>query len=194
MNFRPFKRKLIGIKDFHSLEDILNHLKKSISKLNQDLQQSITSEKNYQEKYSIELSKLNYQGSREAIEFSRAELSRSLDLEVMIEFLMTCQNIIKKIPSETFEMSKKDLSDLTYQILDLDNIQHQTTRRSLLRKLKKYITNQKLDPEDLGSINGKISESEVNDILTEIETTESEKIDIDNEVDKIINDLRKKSF
>ena len=93
LTFDKLIRKFRDQGDVVSLEDFQERLDQLISKIEQEYITSKAAEQTYQQQYDEKLSKLDFSGSKRAVEESRHQLAKSLELDVQLEFLMNIKKI-----------------------------------------------------------------------------------------------------
>lgn len=94
MPFNNLIRTISGKKKISTLNDFEEELEKLIAKIEREYLESKESEEDYQDNYNERMSKLDFKGSKEAVEDGRRQLARTLDLEVNLEFLTNIQKLI----------------------------------------------------------------------------------------------------
>ena len=187
--FDKFLDKISGQKEILTLEEFQGSLELFISKLTQKYEASKAAEVALHQKYDEKLSKLDFSGSKRAVEEEKNQLTKTLDLDVQLEFLKSIQLLSQRIPEKNLSKPKqmKEFSQIANQILDSKKINTESGRRILLKRFKKYVP----QADDILLI-GTNSDEDIDQILEEIKNDKKPVHSIDNEVDKIIEEVRRK--
>ena len=141
MPFDSFISRLSGQKEILGLEDFQERLELLISRIEQEYKNSTAAEQEYQRKYDEKLSKLDFSGSKNAVEDGRRQLTKSLDLDVQLEYLKNIRLLSRKIPDRSLQTPKKleDFKLIAKQIFDHKKISSNVCRRIILKQFRKYI-------------------------------------------------------
>ena len=190
--FDKLIRKFSDQDDLVSLEDFQERLNQLISKTQREYENSKEAEQTYQEEYDKKLSKLDFKGSKKAVEESRHQLAKSLDLDVQLEFLLNIKNMSANIPPQTIHTPKQleKFSQIASQIFDHKKLRSQYGRRVILRQFKKILPRSVFDQTLSGITDGK--EDDIERILQEIKNGTVDNSSVDNEIEKIIEEVRNK--
>lgn len=178
--------------DIISLEDFQERLDQLILKSEQEYTNSKVAERIYQEEYDKKLSKLDFKGSKKAVEESRHQLTKSLELDVQLEFLMSVKKISGKIQPKSFQTPKqqKKFYQLATQIFDHKKISSQYGRRMILKQFKKFVP--LADPTLDVISDGEGEDTDIERILQEVKNGIVDDSSIDTEIEKIIEEVRSK--
>ncbi|UCG03732.1 MAG: hypothetical protein JSW11_07050, partial [Candidatus Heimdallarchaeota archaeon] len=192
--FDKLIRKFSDQGDVVSLEDFQERLDILISKIQKEYETSKEAEQTYQEEYNEKLSKLDFKGSKKAVEESRHQLARSLELDVLLEFLLNIKKMSVKILPQTFQQSKQleKFSQIAAQIFDQKKLRSQYGRRMILKQFKKFVPPSAAD-STLDEITGeKEGDTDIERILQEVKDGIVDDNSIDSEIEKIIEEVRSK--
>ena len=192
--FDKLIRKFSDQDDLVDLEDFQERLNQLISKIKREYENSKEAEQTYQEEYDKKLSKLDFKGSKKAVEESRHQLAKSLDLDVQLEFLLNIKNMSANIPSQTFQTSKQleKFKQVASQIFDQKKIRSQYGRRVILKQFKKLLPSSAFDLTLSGITDGKEENNDIERILQEVKDGTVDNSSVDNEIEKIIEEVRNK--
>ena len=194
MPFDSFIHKISGQKEILTLEDFQERLDHLISRIEQKYKESTASEQKYQQKYNEKLSKLDFNGSKNAVEDGRRQLAKSLDLEVQLEFLKNIKILSCKIPEKSFHTSKqrKGFNQIVKQIFDHKIVSSQFGRRIILKQFMKFIPSS----DDILSVDttteDEAYDEEIEKILKEVAEGTENGNSIDSEVEKILEEIKRK--
>ncbi|MFX0172236.1 MAG: hypothetical protein ACFE9L_09965 [Candidatus Hodarchaeota archaeon] len=192
--FEEILRKIGGKKKILSLEDFQVDLDKIITEIEHKCEKSRELMDNFQSKYNEKLSKLDFGGSKKAVDQSRQQLVESLEYDSQLEFLKTIRLMTNYFDKEMLKISKKmnEFQELANQIFDLKKISSLSNRRILLKRFNKFIPSSTdiLMSETVS--HSKISDNNIEEILHEAQNKTINKNSIDNEAKKIIEEIRKK--
>lgn len=194
MPFDSFINKISGQKEIFTLEDFQERLDHLISRIEQKYKESTASEQKYQQKYNEKLSKLDFSGSKNAVEDGRRQLAKSLDLEVQLEFLKNIKILSRKIPEKSFHTSKqqKNFNQIVKQIFDHKKVSSQFGRRIILKQFMKFIPSS----DDILSVDttsdDEAYDEDIEKILKEVAEGTENGNSIDSEVEKILEEIKRK--
>lgn len=187
--FDKFLGKISGQKEILTLEEFQKRLELLISKLTQKYEASKKAEQEYHQQYDEKLSKLDFSGSKRAVEEEKNQLTKTLDLDVQLEFLKSVQLLTQRLPKQKISKPKqmKEFGQLANQILDSKKIKSESSRRIILKRFKKYVPS----ADDILLI-GTESDEDIDQILQEIKDDKKTVHSIDNDVEKILEEVKKK--
>ena len=188
--FDKLIRKFSDHRSIDSLEDFQERLDQFFLQIKKEYEDSKEAEHSYQEEYEEKLSKLDYSGSKKAIEESRHQLARSLELDVQLEFLMTIKKISSKIPEQSLQTTKGwgKFSQIASQIFDRKKLQSKYGRQLLLNQFKKFLPSSVVD----SILDEKGHDEDIELILQEVKNGTPADSTMDNEIKKIIEEVRSK--
>ncbi|MFX1506917.1 MAG: hypothetical protein ACFFDC_12505 [Promethearchaeota archaeon] len=194
MFFDKLIRKFSNQDDIVSLEDFQQRLDQLIVRLKQEYDDSKASEQDYHQKYEEKLSKLDFEGSKKAVEDSRHQLATSLELDVQLEFLMKLQSIANRIPPQSFQTPKEleKFTQIATQAFDFKKISSQYGQRMILKQFKKFLPPTVEDPTLDMTLGENGQTDEIERILQEVKNGTIDDSTIDNEIEKIIEEVRSK--
>ncbi|MFX1517763.1 MAG: hypothetical protein ACFFC6_15780 [Promethearchaeota archaeon] len=194
MPFDKLLRKFSDQGDITSLEDFQERLDELISKKLKEYEKSKEAEYSHQEEYDVKLSKLDFSGSKKAVEKSRHQLAKSLELDVQLEFLTTLKKMASKIPKQSLQTPKElaKFSQTALQIFDHKKVNSQYGRRLILKQFKKFLPPTVEDPALDIALTEKGQNDEIERILQEVKDGSVDDSTIDNEIEKIIEEVRSK--
>ena len=194
MPFNKLIRKFSDQGDITSLEDFQERLDELISKIKEEYEKSKEVEYSYQEEYDVKLSKLDFSGSKKAVEKSRHQLAKSLELDVQLEFLTNIKKISTKIPKESIQTTKEigKFSQTALQIFDRKKLVSQYGRRLILKQFKKFLPPTVEDPTLDITLTENGQNDEIERILQEVKDGSVDDSTLDNEIEKIIEEVRGK--
>ena len=192
--FNKLIRKFSDQGDIISLEDFHEKLDKLILKMKEEHEKSKEAEYSHQEEYEEKLSKLDFSGSKKAVEESRHQFVKSLELDVQIEFLMNIKKISNQIPKGSFKTTKKQgkFNQIASQIFDRKKLESQYSRRMILKQFKKFLPPSLEDPTLDIVLAEKGQNDEIERILQEVKDGNVDNGTIENEIEKIIEEVRSK--
>lgn len=194
MPFNRLLRKISGQNEINNLLDFYKRLDSLISKLEQEFADSKLAEQESQKKYSEKLSKLDFNASKQAVEEGRRRFAKSLDLDVQLEFLKNIRILVQNIPDKNIHSTKqlREFNRLALEILDLKKICFQSNRRMIMNRFKKFVplSDEILSLNTVSNIEP--SKGDVEKILSEIKDGISNDNSVDNDVEAIIKEIRKK--
>ncbi|MHA2245662.1 MAG: hypothetical protein ACXADY_11915 [Candidatus Hodarchaeales archaeon] len=190
-----FISRLSGQKEIRSLEDFQERLELLISRIEQEYKDSTSAEQEYQQEYNEKLSKLDFSGSKNAVEDGRRQLTKSLDLDSQLEFLKNIRRLSRKIPENRLQTQKKleSFRLIVKQIFDHKKISSSVSRRIVLKQFRKFVPSS----DDFLLVNSTSDEDTFNEdvekILKEVaEGGTEDSSSIDSEVEKILEEIKKK--
>lgn len=187
-------RKFSDQGDIVSLEDFQQRLDQLIVRLKQEYDDSKAAEQDFHKKYEEKLSKLDFEGSKKAVEDSRHQLAKSLELDVQLEFLMSLQNITNRIPPQSLQTPKEleKFNQIATQAFDFKKISSQYGQRMILKQFKKFLPLTEEDPIRDLSLTESSQSADIERILQEVKDGTIDESMIDNEIEKIIEEVRTK--
>ncbi|MFX1283286.1 MAG: hypothetical protein ACFFB5_06505 [Promethearchaeota archaeon] len=185
MPFDKFLSKISGQKEVFTLEDFQEKLDLFISKIEQKHKASKIAEQEFQQKYDEKLSKLDFNGSKRAVENSRHQLAESLELNVQLDFLKNIRLLSKGIPEK--KLKKINFRQMADDIFNSKKINSQSYRRIILTRFKKFVPS----ADDI-LLTSTESEEDIDRILQEVKEGKQIIGSIDNEVEKIIEEVKRK--
>jgi hypothetical protein len=192
--FEGFLRKIGGKKKILTVADFQSDLDELIVEIEHKYEKSREIEENFQKEYEKKLSKLDFGGSKKAVDQSRQQLAESLELDSLLEFLKTIKRMTHHIDREMLKIPKKltEFQELLNQIFDLKKINSLLNRRTLLKRFKKFIpSSDDILVSDTASTS-EISSNDIEKILQEAQNKTIGENSLDNEAEKIIDEIRKK--
>ena len=194
MPFDSFISRLSGQKEILGLEDFQERLELLISRIEQEYKDSTAAEQEYQRKYDEKLSKLDFSGSKNAVEDGRRQLTESLDLDVQLEFLKNIRLLSRKIPDKSLQTPKKlaDFRLIAKQIFVHKKISSNGSRRIILKQFRKYVPSSDDFLLENSASNKETFNEDVEKILKEVAEGTEKGSSIDSEVEKILEEIRKK--
>jgi hypothetical protein len=177
-----------------SLEDFQQRLDQLIVRLKQEYDDSKAAEQDYHQKYEEKLSKLDFKGSKKAVEDSRHQLAKSLELDVQIEFLLRLQNLVAKIPPQSIQSPEQleKFTQIATQAFDFKKISSQYGRRMILKQFKKFLPPTAADSTLDIALTESGQTDDIERILKEVKDGTVDDSTIDNEIEKIIEEVRGK--
>jgi hypothetical protein len=194
LSFEDFLRKIGGKRKILTLDDFQVNLDELIVEIEHKYKKSCELVENFQREYDEKLSKLDFGGSKKAVDQSRQQLAESLELDSQLEFLKTIQRMTNYFDREMLKIPKKttEFQELANQILDQKKTKSLLNHRILLKRFKKFIpSSDDLLVSDAVS-NSEISSNGVEKILQEARNKTIGENSPDNEAEKIIDEIRKK--
>ena len=194
MPFDSFISRISGQKEILSLEDFQERLELLISRIEQEYKDSTAAEQEYQRKYDEKLSKLDFSGSKNAVEDGRRQLTKSIDLDVQLEFLKNIRLLSRKIPDKSLQTSKKlqDFRLIAKQIFDHKKISSNVSRRIILKQFRKYVPSSDDSLLENSTSDKENFNEDVEKILKEVAESTENSSSIDSEVEKILEEIKKK--
>jgi len=194
MPFDKLIRKFSDQGDITSLEDFQERLDELISKTKQEYEKSKEVEYSYQKEYDVKLSKLDFSGSKKAVEKSKHQLAKSLELDVQLEFLTNIKKMSTQIPKQSLQTTKElgKFSQTALQIFNRKKLNFQYGRRLILKQFKKFLPPSVEDPALDITLTEKGQNDEIERILQEVKDGTVDDSTIDNEIEKIIEEVRGK--
>ncbi|MFX0184223.1 MAG: hypothetical protein ACFE95_14160 [Candidatus Hodarchaeota archaeon] len=194
MSFEDFLRKIGGKRKILTLEDFQVNLDELIVEIEQKYEKSRELVENFQREYDEKLSKFDFNGSKKAVDQSRQELAESLELDALLEFLRTIKRMTNHFDRDMLKTPKKitEFQELANQFFNLKKIKSISNRRILLKRFKKFIpySNDVLTSDTV--TNSEISTNDIEKILQEAQNKTINENSLDNEAEKIIDEIRKK--
>lgn len=188
-------RKIGGKKHFQTLKEFQIEITNKIAELEQNLVESREMEENYQEEYNKRLTKLDFSGSKQAIEKGREKLAESLEIDVQLEFLRSIQKLCQYFQHEKIKDPRKlqNFNNLANDILSRKKISSRVNRQIFIKRLKKFVSINGDDIfEDKESTEMTELDNDIDNILKEAENQKKNNNSIDEEVKKIIDEIRGK--
>ncbi len=178
-------RRISGKREISTLDDFNKQLEALITKIKRLYSESKEAEEKFRKEYDEKMSELDFIGSKNAVEDSRQQLARTLEIEVQFEFLENIRKLMFLIPEEEISIPIKfqEFQKLAYQILDLKNISSRSNRSFLLKKIKKLSKCKEID------LLSDETELEIDKIIQEVSENSNS---IDSEVEKLINEIKRK--
>ncbi len=194
MPFDSFISRISGQKEILSFKDFQERLELLISRIEQEYKDSTAAEQEYQRKYDEKLSKLDFSGSKNAVEDGRRQLTKSIDLDVQLEFLNNIRLLSRKIPDRSLQTSKKfqDFRLIAKQIFDHKKISSNVSRRIILKQFKKYVPSSDDSLLENSTSDKENFNEDVEKILKEVAESTENSSSIDSEVEKILEEIKKK--
>ncbi|MFX0124597.1 MAG: hypothetical protein ACFFAE_13275 [Candidatus Hodarchaeota archaeon] len=194
MPFDKLIRKFSDQGDVVSLEDFHDKLDQLIVKIRHKYENSKAAEQTYQIEYDEKLSKLDFKGSKKAVEEGRHQLATSLELDVQLEFMINIRNIADKIPPYSFQTPKQleKFNQIAVQVFDIKKIRSQYGRRMILKQFKKLLPSSADEPTLDVIFDEKGQDKDIERILQEVKNGIVDDRSIDNEIEKIIREVRTK--
>jgi len=183
--FDKFLSKISGHKGVFTIEEFQEKLDLLISRIEQEYEASQIAEQGFHQQYDEKLSKLDFSGSKRAVEDGRHQLAKSLDLDIQLDFLKKIRLLSQRIPPK--KLNSIDFSQLANQAFDSKKLSSHSYRKIILNRFKKLIP--AADEILLTSID---SEEEIDHILQEVKEGKHTIGSIDKEVEKIIEEVKKK--
>jgi len=192
MPFNNLIRTISGKRKISTLNDFEEELEKLIAKIERKYLESKESEEDYQDNYNERMSKLDFKGSKEAVEDGRRQLARTLDLEVNLEFLTNIQKLIPYLSKTKLKNSQlvEEFQKVAHDIVNLRKINSRSNRHFLMKKIKKFLIRGDVSVLD-DVIDKNTSNTEIEKILTEASSVKDSE-SIDARVDKIIEEIKQK--
>lgn len=183
--FDKFLSKISGQKEVTTFDEFQEKLDLLISRIEQKYEDSKIAEQDFHQKYDEKLSKLDFSGSKRAVEDGRHQLAESLELNVQLDFLRNIRLLSQRIPKKN--LNKIDFSQIANQIFDSKKLRSQSYRRIILSRFKKFVPS----ADDILLISTD-SEEDIDHILQEVKEGKHIIGSIDSEVEKIIEEVKKK--
>ncbi|MFX1248818.1 MAG: hypothetical protein ACFFBQ_15635 [Promethearchaeota archaeon] len=183
MPFDKLFRKISGQEEVITLGEFQERLERLISVIKQKYEDSKLAEQDYLVEYDEKLSKLDFKGSKQAVEEGRHQLTKTLEYDVQLDFLKKIQVLARRIPEEN--TLTEDFYLITKQVLDLRKLRSESNRKILLKRFKKYAPS-----ADDALLMGLDSDDEINQIIRDVQ--EGTPSSLDNEAEKIIEEVRNK--
>lgn len=128
------------------------------------------------------------------MEDGRRQLTKSLDLDVQLEYLKNIRLLSRKIPDKSLQTPKKleDFKLIAKQIFNHKKISSNVSRRIILKQFRKYIPSSD-DSLLVNSVSDKETFNEdVEKILKEVAEGTENSSSIDSDVEKILEEIKKK--
>ncbi len=194
MPFEKILEKIQGKKEIESKKDFQTRLDKLLFEIEQKYSHSIVAEKDDEKIYTEKLAKLDFKGSKQALEEGRDQLVKSLDFDNQLEFLKEIKILSKRLIPQIFA-NPKDLHEfniIAQKILDLKKSSSRFQQRLILKKIQKFLNASDEIPSP-NHVSNDISSDDIEKVLSEVKEGIENSDSIDNEVDKIINEIRKKT-
>jgi hypothetical protein len=178
-------RKISGRSEISNLDDFNEELKDLIAKVKRLHLESKETEVKFQKDYDEKMSELDFSGSKRAVEDSRRQLARTLDLEVQLEFLENIRKLITIFLEKELSdpLKFQEFQKLAYKILDLKKISSRSNRSIFLKRIKKFSRDKEID------LFTDETELDIDKILQEVSERSNS---INSEVDKLIKEIQKK--
>jgi len=192
MPFNNLIRTISGKRKISTLNDFEEELEKLITKIEREYLESKESEEDYQDNYNERMSKLDFKGSKEAVEDGRRQLARTLELEVQLEFLANIKKLIPYLSKTKLKHSHQaeEFQKVANDIVNLRKINSRSNRHFLMKKIKKFLI--RGDVSVLDDVTDKNTfNTEIEKILTEASSSKDSE-SIDARVDKIIEEIKQK--
>lgn len=192
MPFNNLIRTISGKRKISTLNDFEEELEKLIAKIEREYLESKESEEDYQENYNERMSKLDFKGSKEAVEDGRRQLARTLELEVNLEFLTNIQKLIPYLSKTKLKNSQQaqEFQKVANDILDVRKINSRSNRQFFMKKIKRFLIRGDVsvlnDVTEMNAFN-----TEIEKILIEASSSKDSE-SIDTRVDKIIEEIKQK--
>lgn len=194
MPFNSFISRISGPKEILSLKDFQERLDNLIFSLEKEYKNSTAAEYEFKQKYDEKLSKLDFSGSKHAVEDSRHQLVKSLELNVQLDFLKSIRVLSNKILKENLQNPKQlsNFNQIAMKVFDHKKISSQVGRRMILKQFEKFIPSSTDDLSIDSTSNDETMDKDVEKILKEVEEGIENDSSIDKEVEKIIEEIRRK--
>lgn len=192
MPINNFVRTISGKRKISTLNDFEEELEKLHTKIERDYLESKESEEDYKENYNERMSKLDFKGSKEAVEDGRRQLARTLELEVQLEFLTNIQKLMPYLSKTKLKNSHQaeEFQKVANDVINLKKINSRSNRHLFMKKIKKFLIRRDVSVLDDGTDRG-TSNSEIERILNEASSLKDSE-SIDARVDKIIEEIKQK--
>lgn len=194
LSIEDFLRKIGGKRKILTLEDLQINLDELIVEIEHKYEKSRELVENFQKEYDEKLSKLDFGGSKKAVDQGRQQLAESLEFDALLEFLNIIKRMTNYFDRETLKTPKKtiEFQELAHQIFDQKKIKSLSNRRILLKRFKKFIPSSDDLLVSKAVSNSEISSKDVEKILQEAKNKTIGESSLDSEAEKIIDEIRKK--
>ncbi|MHA2224353.1 MAG: hypothetical protein ACXAC8_04075 [Candidatus Hodarchaeales archaeon] len=194
MPFEKILEKIHGRKEIVSKKDFQTRLDNLILVVEQKYSHSVAAEKDEEKIYQEKLANLDFKGSKQALEEGRDQLVKSLDFDIQLEFLKEIKMLSKRLIPQIFANPEdlQEFNKIAQKILDLKKSSSRFQQRLVLKQIQKFLSasDEKLSPNHVST---DISSDDIEKVLLEVKEGMENSDSVDNEVDKIINEIRKKS-